>query len=285
MLSRRKFIETSIAAAMVAQPLTAAGQTKLRKAVKIGMVEGRTLLDRFQLLKETGFEGVELNSPSEVSLQDAVSARDQTGIVIHGVVNGISWNPRLSDPDPAVRERALQNLLQALRDCRFVGGTTVLLVPGAVRDPQNENFDQVWERSTEQIRKAQRLAAELSVKIAIEVVWNDFITRPEQFVEFVDQFDPGAVGAYFDPSNVTKYGIPPATWIRQLGRRMLKFDFKGYHMQNGWVEIGQGSEDWPEIRKALAEVGYTGWATAEIKGGGRERLQVLSAQMDQVLFG
>jgi len=259
---------------------------RLKKAVKWGMIgEGSTPLEKFQLLKELGFEGVEMNSPDSQDREAVVRARDTTGIVIHGVVNGISWNPRLSDPDPAVRAKALENLKVALHDCKFYGGTTVLLVPGAVKHPENENFDQVWERSTEQLRKAEPLARELGVKIAIEVVWNDFITQPEQFVRFVDQFDPAAVGAYFDPSNITKYGIPPATWIRQLGKRMLKFDFKGYHMEKGWVEIGQGSEDWPEIRKALAEIGYHGWATAEVRAGDREHLKKVAAQMDQVLYG
>ena len=47
--------------------------------------------------------------------------------------------------------------------------------------------------------------------------------------------------------------------------------------------IGEGDEDWPEILKALAEIGYDGWATAEVGGGGEEYLKKISAQMDKVL--
>ena len=87
-----------------------------------------------------------------------------------------------------------------------------------------------------------------------------------------------------------KYGVPSAEWIRKLGKRMLKFDFKGYSKAKAkpgevpvQAEIGEGDEDWPEVLKALAEVGYNGWATAEVGGGGEEHLKKISAQMDKVL--
>ena len=32
------------------------------------------------------------------------------------------------------------------------------------------------------------------VKIAIEVVWNNFITKPEQLIEYVDEFKSRCVG-------------------------------------------------------------------------------------------
>ena len=49
------------------------------------------------------------------------------------------------------------------------------------------------------------------------------------------------------------------------------------------MPIGEGSEDWPAVRKALADVGYTGWATAEVAGGDEKWLAEVSERMDKVL--
>ena len=73
--SRRTFLAasgTTAAAASVAfaaETATAAAEpaVRLKKSVKIGMVrEGKTLLEKFKLLKEVGFDGVELDSPNKL---------------------------------------------------------------------------------------------------------------------------------------------------------------------------------------------------------------------------
>jgi len=64
---------------------------------------------------------------------------------------------------------------------------------------------------------------------------------------------------------------------------MVKFDFKGYSHTKSWCPIGEGDEDWPEILKALGEVGYDGWATAEVGGGGEKVLRDISQRMDKIL--
>lgn len=265
---------------------------KLRKAIKYGMIAGSgSPTEKLRLARKVGFEGVEIDRPGPEPIADFVTARDETGVIIHGVIDSVHWKDTLSHPDEAIRARGLAALQSALADAKAVGADTVLLVPGVVN--ADVTFQQCWDRSTAEVYKALPDAEKYGVKIAIEVVWNNFLSTPEQLVEYVDQFHSPWVGAYFDVSNMIKYGVPPATWIRVLGKRMLKFDFKGYssvkareagNERAGFgVKIGEGSEDWPEVLRALADIGYDGWATAEVAAGGEDWLADVSARMDRVL--
>lgn len=292
--TRREFLQTTLAASFGAVMLSAGGlpllaadaaarAPRLKKAVKFDMIKtDGSIEEKFNLIKSLGFLGVEINSPSDVNREQAIAARDKTGIAIHGVIDSVHWTDRLSDPDPAVRQRGLDALKIAFHDANAYGATTVLLVPGKVG--KDATFQQTWDRSQEEIRKMLPLIEKIGgPKLAIEVVWNDFLTKPEQLVKYIDSFRSPFVGAYFDVSNMVKYGVPPATWIRALGPRMLKFDFKGYSNEKKWVPIGEGDENWPEVLKALDEVGYHGWATAEVAGGGEKELKEVADRMNRVL--
>src|SRR5215212_2230784 len=164
--TRRTFLRASAAASALGgvasfQALAAAAdespapKKRFRKAVKYGMIgEGKTIKEKFELIKSLGFEGVEVNAPGGVDKQEALDASKATGIEIHGVLDAVHWKTRLSDPDAAVREEGLKVLLAALDDAKFLGASTCLLVPGKVNKKANEDFDDVWKRSTEQVEKA-----------------------------------------------------------------------------------------------------------------------------------
>ena len=101
--------------------------------------------------------------------------------------------------------------------------------------------------------------------------------------KYIDDIGSPWVGVYYDIGNHHKYGLPEQ-WIRTLGNRVVKIDIKGYsRKKNNWTGIGQGTINWPEIRKALKEISFTGWATAEIGGGDKDRLKQIADRVDQVL--
>lgn len=285
-MNRREFLSAAAALSAGAVIADTPPQPMLRFAVKYGMIRPKpagSIEDKFNLIKKLGFEGVEIDSPSSLNKEEALNASDRTGIKIHGVIDSVHWDKghRLSSPDPAARAKGLTALKGAIDDAKLVKADTVLLVPGVV--DKDVTYEQCWERSQAEVRKAIPHAEKAGVKIAIEVVWNNFITKPEQLIQYVDSFQSPFVGAYFDTSNMIKYGVPSADWIRKLGKRMLKFDLKGFSNAKQWVKIGEGDENWPEIMKALGEIGYSGWATAEVEGGDESALRDVHQRMARCL--
>ncbi len=285
---RRDFLKSTLAAsAAAALPMQfaradQAKKPKLRIAVKYGMIKhDGSIEDKFNLIKKLGLAGVEVDSPSGLNKAEAKAAAAKTGIVIHGVIDSVHWRDTLSSSDADVRAKGLAALNGAIEDAAFFGCDTVLLVPGVVKD--DVTFEQCYERSQAEIKKALPLAEKHKVKIGIETVWNNFITKPEHLISFVDDLNSPWAGAYFDCSNMLKYGVSSAEWIRKLGKRLVKFDFKGYSHKNSWCKIGEGDEDWPEVLKALGEIGYDGWATSEVGGGGEKELADITARMKKVL--
>ena len=259
-----------------------ANRGRIYKSVKWGMIgAGSTVFEKFEICKELGYDGMELTTPHLHDADEVRAASEATDMPVHGTVGQTHWGVRLSDPDPAVRDKAREDLLVGLADTKAYGGDTILLVPGAVRGA-NETHDDVWQRSIEQIRLVLPTASKLGVRVLIENVWNGFCETPEQLRDYIDEIDSPWVSSYFDIGNVRKFS-PSEDWIRTLSTRIVKLDVKDWGKENGFCKIGDGDVNWPAVCEALAEIQFTGWCTAEVGGGGRERLADIAGRMNKVL--
>jgi hexulose-6-phosphate isomerase len=288
---RREVLAMGAAALAAARlPRGAGPRPAIRKAVKYGMVqlEG-SVRDKLELLAEIGFDGVEMDSPSDLDPEEVLAARDASGLAIPGVVDSAHWRLPLSDPDPDVRARGRAALETALRDCARFGGSSVLLVPAVVG--AGVGYDEAWTRSQAEIRRVLPLAEELGVDVAIENVWNHFLLSPLEAARYVDELESPRVGWHLDLGNVVTYGWPEQ-WVRILGKRIRKLDVKDFSRakrdaEGLWkgfeVEIGAGDVDWPAVLRALDAIGWSGWASAEVAGGPPERLRDVAARMERVL--
>jgi hexulose-6-phosphate isomerase len=262
---------------------------KLKKSLKFDMVkENLSIMDKFKLLKDVGFDGVELETPNTLPMKEVLQARDRTGLEIPGVVCGATWKSQLSHRDPAIRENGVKLVKQSLNDCKQYGGTTVLVIPGVVSE--ETSYQDAYVRSQAEIKKLFSEVEKTGIKIAFENVWNNFLLSPLECANFVDEINHPMIAWYFDVGNVVRYGWPEH-WIEVLGKRILKLDVKEYsrkkHFDEGaWkgfeVELLEGDCNWPAVNAALRKIGYSGWGSAEVPGGDRSRLLTISQKMDEI---
>lgn len=290
--TRRKFLSHSLGAACgyaaasswsFCRASSPAGN-RIYTSLKWGMIgEEGSVAEKFQLCHELGFDGVELISPrsDELTTEEVRAASRQSSLPVHGVVNMKHWQVRLSSPDEQQRQQAVNILRRSIEDSHAFGGDSVLLVPGKVGGT-DETHEHVWQRSIAGIRQVLPLASRLGVRVLIENVWNGFCETPEQLRDYLDEINSPWVGAYFDIGNVVKFS-PSQDWIRVLGQRIVKLDVKDWGQSNGFCKIGDGDVDWEAVRAELAKIGFTGWCTAEVAGGKRERMADILRRMQQVL--
>jgi len=263
----------------------------MKKGLGIGMIkEDLSLTDKFKLVKDLGFDGVELNSPLDMKISDVLSAKEKSGVELPSVVNKDHWSKPLSDPDPQIRQECIDSVAKSLEEVKELGGDTVLVVPGVVNE--KVSYEQAYHNSQNSIRELIPYAEKTGMQIALENVWNNFILSPIEAKRFVDEINHPLVGWYFDIGNILRYGWPEH-WIKTLNIRIMKLHIKEFsrELMNSkglWegfkVDLLEGDNNWPVVMKTVSEINYSGgWLTAEVSGGDRNHLKEISLQMDKII--
>ncbi len=240
------------------------------------------MVKNLKRFKAIGYDGMESVSPGIKDTRALREASEEVEFPIHGVVDMVHWQKRLSSPDEKTRDVGRAALEQAIKDSKAIGGSSVLLVPGRVAG-KDENHDHVWKRSIVEIRKVLPLASRLGIHVLIENVWNGFCESPDQMRDYIDEIGSPWVGAYFDIGNCRRFG-PAEDWVRTLGKRIVKLDVKDWGKvvknRKTFCRLGEGDVNWPEVRKALVEIGFSGWATRE---GGDKSHEDTKKLIDELL--
>jgi len=317
-MTRRQFLATSAAAGIglaMGRELMAEKtefKTTLHKALIVGGIDAKHL----EKLKAAGFEGVECGAAG-ASRADAEKARAQAekvGMRIHSVLRG--W---LNFNDPKRVDADVKSMEVALAAAAGYGADAVLMVPcrtGVKPIPQPWEFDiefdektalvkrvakgdnekyqkyidvqnQATEMSREALKRLIPAAEKAKVVVAVENVWNNLWVKPDLAACFVRSVGSPWVQFYFDIGNHVKYA-PSTEWIRTLGKLIVKCHVKDFKLKpdghgGGFVDIRDGSVDWPAVRKELDRAGYNGWMT--IEGSGGLSLEEQNRRLDLILAG
>ena len=261
-----------------------------KKAVLIGMLpKALPYQERFALAREVGFEGMEVNTIDDPAEAEKIAKAAQAAkLPIHSVMNSEHWRSPLSSADASVVDKSVKGMLTSIANAKLLGADTVLLVPAVV--DEKTGYKDAWDRSFKVIRERILPEAEKQgIVIGIEEVWNKFLLSPLEMNAYVDSFKSKYVQAYFDVGNIVFYAYPQ-DWIRTLGPRVRKVHLKDFKLDRRkgsfeFVHLGEGDIDWPEVRKALHDIGYDGYMTTEIRGGDKAYLTDVVARIDKFLAG
>jgi hexulose-6-phosphate isomerase len=252
-LSRRRFLVTSaLATAALAsrgtgRPEEGAGDQEGGES-RDG--ESGTILERFQMIKDAGFEGIELNRPDAVPIQEILDAKKATGLEIAGVICTTHWGKPLNSGDAHGGGGGDEGTATGAGRVRGAGCRNLLLVPGVVN--KGMGYEDCWKRSIAQIKECIPDAEKAKCRIAIENVWNQFIIDPLSAARYVDEFNSPWVGWHLDLGNLITFGWPEH-WIRTLGKRVFNLHIKEFSRKKRdneglWkgfsVELGEGDNDW-----------------------------------------
>jgi hexulose-6-phosphate isomerase len=255
---------------------------KLYKGLKIGMLpKGLSDTEKFKLAKRCGFEGIDAEPLGSLeAMREQGSLAKEAGVPIHGLVFG-GWDTPFSSSDAKVIAKGLAGMENAMRCANAIGASTVLLVPGIVTE--EVGYADAYKRSQDNIRKLLPAARELNVIIAVENVWNKFLLSPLEFARYIDEFESPNVRAYCDVGNVIINGYSQ-DWIGTLGKRIVKLDVKDFKRDGyKWTNLLDGDVNWRQVRRALDEIGYTGFMTVELEGGDEAYLAEVAKRMDRII--
>lgn len=289
---------TGAVAAESAPIITPPAGKRILLSCKLGMIAAKgpdgkefTLTERLKMAGDAGFDGVDFDQAGSYTPEQARNAVQESGVFVHNAINHAHWGKRLTSANEEERTTGRENIAHCLRVSHAAGGSGVLIVIGRGDDgPEAE----IEERARKEIKQLLPLAASLGQMILFENVWNKMHydhdappeQTPERFIKFVDSFNSPWIGMYYDIGNHWKYGQPRA-WLNAFGHRAVKLDVKGFsRAKNKFVDITSEDDDlpWGEVQKGLDDIGFTGWTTAEVGGGGLERLTTVRKQMEKA-FG
>jgi hexulose-6-phosphate isomerase len=270
----------------------------MKKGISIwSFAPGTPLPVAMKKAREVGFHSLEIalgpNEQLDISASDAKARglrrkAQALGLEIPSIVSQSGWNWPLLTRDAKEYKEAKRVTVESLRIARALGAKTILVVPGRVTESMP--YDEAYERCKQALIELAPEAKAAGVSLGIENVWNKFLLSPLEMARLIDEVHSSFVGAFFDVGNVLVNGYPEQ-WIRILGKRIKHVHVKDFSQfvsdLNGFRGLLDGNVNWPEVMKALKEVGYKGHLTSEVCGPNQfapdHLLYTTSKALDKIL--
>jgi len=214
-----------------------------------------------------GYDGVELaiRDPRLVDGAALLDTLARYGLVAPAIGTGQAWGEEglsFTDPDPAVRERAIQRIVDHVP---FAAQADALIIIGLLRGLVKPGVDheQAMAWLVEALQRTSEAAAPHGVRLCLEPInryETTLINTVAQGLDLIERVGADNFGLLADTfhMNIEEPHIEES--LRRAGNRIFHVHVAD---SNRWYP-GAGHVDFAGVVRTLHEIGYDGWLSAEI---------------------
>ncbi len=245
---------------------------------------------------ETGFAGIELAAfSSEHFSRDfgdpttvrALGARCRAlGIAVNAFEAGHLRYLTVSE-DPGVRRQAVEGLARSLETAQALGTDLVYLhsaphpswtiefrrlydeftPPVSVEIPPGFAWDSSWEQYRSTVEEMAELAEEEGVRMALEIRPYEMVSNADGMCRLIEAVGSPSLGVVFDTGHfLVQRELLPVAIEKLAGRIFLVHLADNNGVQDHHWAPGKGAVPWESVLRALAKVGYAGFANIDVAG-------------------
>jgi len=235
----------------------------------------RTVEEGFALAAECGYEGIEIApfmlASYVTELSAARRAEIRRAIEKSGLSTvGLHWllakteGFHLTSPDPSVRSRTRDYLIELAQCCADLGGRVLVLgspqqrnvLPEVTRTQAEGYAIEVFEGLLPHLERTK-------TTLALEPLGpqeTNFVNTAEEAVEIIQKLSSPHIQLHLDCKAMASETIPIPDLIRKNSQYMVHFHANDPNR----LGPGFGELDFVPIFEALLDVGYKGWVSVEV---------------------
>lgn len=220
----------------------------------------------YEALEAVPREGGELTlETAEAELAALARHAAEEGVEITSLCGSGGKPSNLMTSDESERRAGIETARAMLRTAKALGADTILHTLGG--RPNAELYYHVaYANALRSLQELAPCAEETGVNIAVEYVWNGFLTSPLEMAQFLDQVASPRVGFYFDPGNMRIFHHSEH-WARICGRHIKKVHAKDFSWEKRvveWPPLLKGQVNFPAVMRELRLAGYDGALISEV---------------------
>ena len=259
-ITRREALATALGTGLVLSPALRTLAADSKRLFKIGAcdwsIANRGKVEAMEMAARIGLDGVQVSfgPPGDGDdLRDpAVRKRYAEACRKHGVeISSLALG--VLNQVPYATDKSAQGWVEESVEVAPELGQKVVML-AFFSDGDIKDRPDLQKEVIRGLKSVAPKAEKAGVVLGIESWMN-----ADDHLRIIDAVGSPAVKVYYDVANMTHQGYDIFKEIRQLGSEQLC----GLHCKENGFLLGQGRVDFPKVKAALDDIGWSGWLTIE----------------------